>query len=202
MLDYLIEQDRIKKLLNELLNPGFVDMEDPEGAAREIAEWHEREDDEIGKRVELETLPTFIAPSEIADAFYELWMVLCDFRTSVFISDICVHGSYASGDFVKSSDLDMAYILTEDTSVDTHGLLELRDLLDWTTKPIKHVDPLQHHGPYILTPKIMRNYLESYLPLDVWKESRPVWGLKKLDFYVQDSPYHNKLWFKKIQRIL
>ena len=206
MLSYLLEQDRIKKLLNELLNPGFVDMKDPEGAAKEISAWHNKPE-EIrvasleGKRIKVRTLPHFFTGSkEEFESFNQLWQDLFPKILVSLIGGVYVHGSFGTDNYVESSDLDLVYILNKVATESPAFLMDIREDSKNTTEIFKEIDPFQHHGPYILTPKIMQNYLESYLPLAVWEQSRPIWGPRTLKFYIQDSPYHNKLWFLKSRK--
>ncbi|MBW1860965.1 MAG: nucleotidyltransferase domain-containing protein [Deltaproteobacteria bacterium] len=109
-----------------------------------------------------------------------------------------LHGSLATLDFIPgSSDLDLVYILNHDTVKDPDALLEMRAILKETTTCFYLIDRFQHHGPYILTPKITHNYIESYLPLAVWKHSRPIIGPTVLSFDVCDSSFHREMWFRR-----
>ena len=198
MLNQLLEQDRIKNLLIELLNPGFFNTENPKRIARVIADWHNIPEKKKGKRVKIHTLSFFVAPESIGEVFYDLWAILHQFTT--YIQGVYVHGSYATGDFVESSDLDLVYIVTNESARDAAALMQIREGLLGTRAIFDRIDPHQHHGPYILTPKIIRNYLESYLPLEVWRKSRPVWGPQRLKFYVQDCRYHNVIWFERSRK--
>lgn len=199
MIEYLKKQDMVKNALVELLNPGFFDTKYPDDLASVIAAYH------LGvglphvkilpKKKRVKTLPTFTPPATIKDVYFDLLKILYPVTDEFY--GVYVHGSYATGDFVESSDFDIVYILKDVVAKDPERLLSLRKRLAEVKNCLLKVDPLQHHGPYVITPKIMENYLESYLPLDVWKEAAPIWGPRKLVFHVQNSEYHNKLWFEK-----
>lgn len=197
-ISYLKKQDIVKNCLVELLNPGFFDTHSPEKLADIVAGWHHEEDDRTGKRKKIKTLPACAPPSTIKDVFFEFLNIL--YPVTHEFHGVYVQGSYATGDFVESSDLDLVYIVRNKVAKDPERLLKLRTHLIEVKDCLLKVDPYQHHGPYVLTPKIMQNYLESYLPLEVWKESAPIWGPRKLTFHVQDSGYHNKLWFENSVR--
>lgn len=191
MLEYLKEQDRIKKLLNELLNPGWFDTVDEIAIADEISEWHKTSIPKLGEMIRVKTLPRRMFPK--VKPIMDIWDVVRD----TTISAMYVHGSYSTGDNVESSDLDLTYLLPNETAKDPLMLLKLRYRLSKTTKHFKEIDHLQHHGPYILTHRMLQTYLECYLPLDVWLCSTPLMGPELITFHTVKSAYHDKLWFEK-----
>ncbi len=109
-----------------------------------------------------------------------------------------LHGSLATLDFVAgSSDLDLVYVLSDETAQSPDAIINLRSRLQETTRYFYAIDSYQHHGPYILSPKMLSNYIECYLPLAVWRDSRPIIGPRKIAFDVCDSSFHRKTWFRR-----
>ena len=109
-----------------------------------------------------------------------------------------LHGSLATLDFIPGgSDLDLTYILSRETARVPESLLELRNRLKGATTCFYAIDRFQHHGPYILTQKIKDNYIESYLPLAVWRKSRPILGPNVVTLSRRESEFHKALWFRR-----
>jgi len=111
------------------------------------------------------------------------------------VRGVYVHGSYATGNYVDSSDLDLSIILENQILPD--NLIKLRDRIKDIDLLLRSVDPLCHHGPYFLTEKMLKNYLESYLPLDVWRHSKCLIGPNEIEFNVVKSESHDKAEFEE-----
>jgi len=180
----LAEQDRIKRLLNELLNPGFCDVLTPEFRAKVICDWHQKPPSLGTNRTVIPIPKLGEYPSNIWDIFEELKTVFNRVR------GVYVHGSYATGHCVESSDLDLTVLLDDPTN--PVKLLGLREKVKNVRSLLKCVDPLQHHGPYFLTVKMLKNYLECYLPIAVWAESKRLLGQETVTFNVVESKEHDK----------
>ena len=203
----LAEQDRIKRLLNEFLNPAFNLDNDAVDSAKQIAVWHERQrpcypprrckcpgcNPPGGENITVTTLPRFNGGWHLPNSG-----PLCDILLDVkSILGIYLHGSYATGHNVESSDVDLTYIIADSVASNPEALLDLQLELSNMTEYLFRVDPLQHHGPYILSQRMLRSYLECYLPLDVWRNSRPIKGGMSITFNVIKSEEHDKAAFEK-----
>jgi hypothetical protein len=172
-------------------------------AAKIVARWHQR-DEAAGPANQPQTVKTLPAvdccdhayPPCMGAALANLMRILE--ACGDFFEGAYLHGSLATLDFIPgASDLDLVYVLNETTSKDDGRLLALRSLLKKTTASFYAVDPFQHHGPYIITPKIKTNYVESYLPLAVWRRSRPLMGSDRIQLAIEKSEFHRQLWFRR-----
>lgn len=103
-----------------------------------------------------------------------------------FASAICVHGSYATEDYIPGwSDLDV-FLVMSGRSLTTGGLKKARKAI-YRARLFQHrMDPLQHHGLHIITEHDLRWYPESYMPIAVMKNMKLLAGTKKyLDIRVR-----------------
>ena len=88
-----------------------------------------------------------------------------------------VHGSLATLDERPGvSDLDLLVVLTRDAAEDAGRLLEARATALELWPLLQRVDPLQHHGTFVLTPADLAFYPQVFLPLPVLREARVLAG--------------------------
>jgi len=172
-------------------------------SAEIVATWHQINDDiDIPKsRMKVTTLDSIDTclkhyPPFIRSALKKLHSIL--HSCASFLSGVYLHGSMATLDYVPGfSDLDLVYILNLHTAQSPDALLKLRQGLIKTNEYFYKIDRFQHHGPYTLTPTILNNYIESYLPLAVWRTARPMLGSQVIYFNICKSPYHQEMWFRR-----
>lgn len=80
------------------------------------------------------------------------------------LEGVLIHGSYGSSDAIPYSDLDLLVIL-KDKAFDSHAnLAEVGLILYKCQKHIFRLDPLQHHGWFILTEGMLKAYPNDYFP--------------------------------------
>ena len=100
-------------------------------------------------------------------------------RQRSLIQNIIVQGSY--GDFTNNnySDLDIILYL-EQSVVETQLKRQLlRKFIRQKMMPmIYSIDPLQHHGVFLLWPELCDHYVESVLPLAVYSKA---WSVHKFE---------------------
>ncbi|GEM_PF-4573690 len=88
-----------------------------------------------------------------------------------------VHGSLATLDERPGvSDLDLLVVLARNAAEDAEGLLAARDVALRLWPLLQRVDPLQHHGTFVLTPADLAFYPQVFLPLPVLREARVLAG--------------------------
>ncbi len=101
---------------------------------------------------------------------------------------LLLFGSLATRDYVKGhSDLDTAFIISEEACLNPEILLSLRKDIAEIMKESFFIDPLQHHGPYIFTVFDLKMFPQYYLPFVVFENTVSLSGEMTLSFYERDS---------------
>jgi hypothetical protein len=119
--------------------------------------------------------------STIPEAYQWLYRRLGRFvdQHPALIQNIIVHGSY--GDFTNNnySDLDIVLYLKQSVVEDRKKRQQLQRLIQRKFMSfIYSIDPLQHHGVFLLWPGLVDCYVESILPLVVYTRA---WSIRKFD---------------------
>lgn len=90
-----------------------------------------------------------------------------------YVLDFLVHGSLASGDYVKGwSDFDTLVIVKSETIANSDLLSEFRGLMIEAERFLFQLDPLQHHGFIYCTERDLTQFLSHCLPVAVLEESK------------------------------
>lgn len=87
-----------------------------------------------------------------------------------------VHGSHATGEVVPYSDFDGLLVIKDEVFGDTERLATLAMAIYRSQAGMYRMDPLQHHGWFILTERDYLAYPVSYLPIEVLAQSRSLLG--------------------------
>ena len=94
------------------------------------------------------------------------------------------HGSVGTGEEVAYSDFD-GFVIIKNTSLsDPKKLENVAFLLNESEKIMTAMDPLQHHGWFILTENDLKDYPEHYLPHQLWEYAKTLFGDTKLTVHV------------------
>ncbi len=83
-----------------------------------------------------------------------------------------VHGSLAIGEEVAYSDFDGLIVVKAEVFSNARRLSHVARKINHTREIMLRIDPLQHHGWFVLDESDLAHYPETYLPSDVLKESR------------------------------
>lgn len=92
------------------------------------------------------------------------------------IHGVMVHGSFGSGDPVAYSDFDGLIILKDEVFQDPVRLTELAVKLHRMRSRMQQIDPLQHHGWFVLAAADLLQYPASFLPVEVLKNASSIYG--------------------------
>jgi len=102
------------------------------------------------------------------------------------------HGSVGTGEEVAYSDFD-AFVIIKNNSLQQPGKLKrVALLLNQSEKIMTAMDPLQHHGWFILTEDDLYNYPEDYLPHELWQYATVLTGERELVVHVNKTGYHDE----------
>lgn len=102
-----------------------------------------------------------------------------------YLSVFLIHGSIATLDYSKGwSDLDTYLVINKETLFDSERLLELREKLLEAYFYLLEIDPLQHHGFLVCTDLDLKQYPSYYLPTEVIKKSKSLFGQSQITFEV------------------
>jgi len=89
-------------------------------------------------------------------------------------NDLCaaiLHGSLATGEEIPYSDFDGVLILRNEVVQDRHRLAKFAARVIESRKIMMEMDPLQHHGWFILLERDLESYPENYLPHEIFKQA-------------------------------
>jgi len=104
-----------------------------------------------------------------------------------FLKNIIVHGSFGDGSYCDYSDLDLTLVLDQDGWTEEKSKAFSR----WNKKVIfpflVQVDPLQHHGAFLIWDDLVQNYSESILPFDSYHEKRS-WSFVSQEILFRYTP--------------
>ena len=96
-----------------------------------------------------------------------------------FVDTVIIHGSYSTRDYVENvSDLDMLILVKENTLADPSKLQKLQSICYRSLHWFYQIDPLQHHGYFLLTPFDLEYFPQTYFPTFLYDYSTLVFGSK------------------------
>ncbi len=98
---------------------------------------------------------------------------LIDKSFSHLFHSVIVHGSVATNEVISYSDFDGLLIIKD-------KFYESKELKNFKKKSIKLIyefDPFQHHGWFQIKESDLDNYSESFLPLEVFRNSKIIYPL-------------------------
>lgn len=78
-----------------------------------------------------------------------------------------VHGSLATGEEINYSDFDGLLIIKDEVFLDKDRLVSLAKVIHESRRIMHLIDPLQHHGWFVLTESDLKDFPSAYLPLEV-----------------------------------
>jgi hypothetical protein len=88
------------------------------------------------------------------------------------VSSIWIHGSLATLDYVRGySDCDVTVLIDEDSCISPKRLINLRTILASKVALFHRIDPLQHHGFFVITDIDLLTYQHTFFPMGILNRS-------------------------------
>lgn len=97
---------------------------------------------------------------------------------------IYVHGSWADETQTPFSDLDDLVIIDSKSVPTRDEAVKAEEWLNKVDMRFCRIDPLQHHGHWIVYEEMIDNYDDSYIPLAVLNNSMRIQGPTKINYVV------------------
>ncbi len=98
-----------------------------------------------------------------------------------------VHGSVGTGEEVAYSDFDGLVILNDKSLESAVELLRAVVALKETERMMLKMDPLQHHGWFVLTEADLSDYPENYFPHELFAHSKCLFGKNPLNLNIRNE---------------
>jgi predicted nucleotidyltransferase len=112
--------------------------------------------------------------------------------------DLIVMGSYADGTETKFSDVDGVVVVKNESFNNYKNFKELKKKLDKISLEYQKIDPLQHHGHWIIFEEELNNYEQSKMPLVTFENAISIG--KNVEWIISESDMD--LTNKEIEKIL
>jgi hypothetical protein len=94
-----------------------------------------------------------------------------------YVDTLLIHGSFSTRDYVPDvSDLDMLIVINEDTMSHPSKLQRLHEICYRSLHYFYQIDPLQHHGYFVLTPFDLSYFPQTFFPTLLFDFSTLVFG--------------------------
>ena len=94
-----------------------------------------------------------------------------------YVDTLLIHGSFSTRDYVPGvSDLDMLIVINEDTMSHPSKLQRLHEICYRSLHYFYQIDPLQHHGYFVLTPFDLSYFPQTFFPTLLFDFSTLVFG--------------------------
>lgn len=111
-----------------------------------------------------------------------------DKELSDVLHSLSVHGSLSTLDYVEGwSDFDTFMILRDSCFENYRKLMELRRKIYKSHKYLYQIDPLQHHGHFIVTETDLQFYPNSFIPTVVLENAKPLFGPSRIKLNKRDD---------------
>jgi predicted nucleotidyltransferase len=92
-----------------------------------------------------------------------------------------LHGSLATNEEIAYSDLDALVILDQKAFASADVLTEVCYKLNQVSQLFYQYDPLQHHGWFVLTEDMLKEFPQIYFPPEIFKKSRSLFSDKGVE---------------------
>ncbi len=96
-----------------------------------------------------------------------------------------VHGSLGTQEEIAYSDMDALVILKDEIFLDKKKLADVAMKLSRARSFMLQLDPLQHHGWFVMTESDLLNYSETYFPSELFRHAKSLLKNAGLELKIQ-----------------
>ncbi len=115
-----------------------------------------------------------ILPYEGSNSFVLRMKSLLNSQLKDDLRDVIVHGSLGNYDAINYSDFDGLVIIKDEVLKNPLRLARVAWKLSETRQIMYDMDPLQHHGWFLLTEGEFRDYDDTYFPAEIFNYSKSI----------------------------
>ncbi|MGR0480689.1 MAG: nucleotidyltransferase domain-containing protein [Candidatus Electronema sp. V4] len=105
------------------------------------------------------------------------------YNKSLFF-DLVIHGSYADNTYTSASDVDDMVIINRRAFEKLEFFIETKRILYELNTYYQYIDPVQHHGHWMITEFDLLNYNQSVMPVCVLYDALSIDKELQLDIYI------------------
>lgn len=108
-----------------------------------------------------------------------------------YLAGAYVHGSIGTNEEIPYSDFDALVILKDEVLNDPENLSVAARLLNNARSILFDMDPLQHHGWFVMTESDLQNYPENYFPSVLFDHAKSFFADRGLELKLSVDPLAN-----------
>jgi hypothetical protein len=175
-------------LLISLLAPQYVFKKNSERIIKHFKNISEFSNESDSQKITLSITQYNGETSQVKRMIHYLDLNLSDDLLGAY-----VHGSLGTYEEIPYSDFDALVIIKDEVFENTKRLSQVALKLIKAKKIMYEMDPLQHHGWFILTENDLKNYPQTYFPHELFEYARSIFPEKgsklKIYFNPEDQDY-------------
>lgn len=121
-----------------------------------------------------------------------------------FLVGVYLHGSTGSDEMISYSDLDALVVIDDEVMSNIDDACTLLSKLNKCRKWMYRLDPLQHHGWFLLLKSQLKNYPQIYFPHELFKHAKALgnFSATTLEISFDNSSIDYKAPFNKLSESL
>ncbi|MFN8234788.1 MAG: hypothetical protein U0X89_01515 [Bacteroidia bacterium] len=116
-----------------------------------------------------------------------------DKKINKYVTGVFLHGSLGTNELVQYSDFDALIILNQSTFDSKKSIINVATTLKKSERIMQKMDPLQHHGWFVLTEKELDDFPTSYFPPSLFEQAKCLMGKNKFQIHFQNPSNVTKL---------
>ena len=114
-------------------------------------------------------------------------------KISKYVTGVFLHGSLGTNELVQYSDFDALVILNHSTFNSKQSLINVATTLKKSERIMQKMDPLQHHGWFVLTEKELDDFPTRYFPPSLFEYAKCLIGNNRFQIHYQNPANDTRL---------